>query len=327
MKVTPRVTIAQSSYSETSEDNSESFKDLNDIKVEKKVTTDQKNDYSKISHGISINLGNVGMSNSCGSTQLPRIAEEKDSPTGSKGDDYSTKEVLSSDKSNPFSGKLTELENTVECNDRREKASKPDGQHSNTKSTETTVCKLENAARTESFSNLQTRSLQNVFVKQSQSSEKNSQAFSQKVSSQNNEKGSQQASFQKVSSQSNEKSSQSSSQKIALQNSEKCSQTSVKTPLQINEKGSQVALQKLSQGSEKSSSTEVTSKQKQFQGSEKTATSHKANEQKAIGKNTEVNIEGRKTSKKHKVDNSDGPSNASSSSFEVGGFGKDKKNN
>ncbi|XP_034172889.2 microtubule-associated serine/threonine (MAST) protein kinase dop isoform X1 [Osmia lignaria lignaria] len=304
VKVTPRVTIAQSSYSEISEDSSDSFKDLNDIKVEKKVTADQKTDYSKISHGISINLGNVGMSNSCGGTQLPRIAEEKDSPTGSKGDDYSTKEVLSSDKNNPFSGKSTELENTVECNDRREKASKPDEQRS-------PVCKLENAARTESFSNLQTRSLQNVFGKQPQSSEKNSQAFSQKVSSQNNEKN-----------------LQSSSQKISLQNSEKCSQTVGKTPpLQINEKGSQVALQKLSQGSEKSSSTEGTSKQKQFQGSEKTATLHKANEQKVTGKNTEVNVEGRKTSKKHKVDSSDGPSNASSSSFEAGGFGKDKKNN
>lgn len=63
------------------------------MKNEKKVPNEQKADYSKLTHGISINLGNGSMSNSCGSTQLPRIAEEKDSPTGTKGDDYSSKEI------------------------------------------------------------------------------------------------------------------------------------------------------------------------------------------------------------------------------------------
>ncbi|XP_020292428.1 microtubule-associated serine/threonine-protein kinase 3 isoform X2 [Pseudomyrmex gracilis] len=92
VKVTPRVTIAQSSHntSETLDDSNDSFKETNEnVKGEKKISSEQKADYSKLTHGISINLGNVGMSNSCGGTQLPRIAEEKDSPTGTKSDDYS----------------------------------------------------------------------------------------------------------------------------------------------------------------------------------------------------------------------------------------------
>lgn len=93
VKVTPRVTIAQSSHIEVTDESNDSFKETNDAKSEKKVPSEQKADYSKLTHGISINLGNVGMSNSCGSTQLPRIAEEKDSPTGTKSDDYSSKEI------------------------------------------------------------------------------------------------------------------------------------------------------------------------------------------------------------------------------------------
>lgn len=94
MKVTPRVTIAQSSYNETPDESNDSFKEAGDMKSEKKVPNEQKADYSKLTHGISINLGNGSISNSCGGTQLPRIAEEKDSPTGTgKGDDYSSKEI------------------------------------------------------------------------------------------------------------------------------------------------------------------------------------------------------------------------------------------
>ncbi|KAL6440172.1 hypothetical protein ACFW04_003046 [Cataglyphis niger] len=100
-KVTPRVTIAQSSHnSEISDESSVNFKESNEgTKGEKKVPTEQKPDYSKLTHGISINLGNVGISNSCGSTQLPRIAEEKDSPTGTKSDDYSSSKEIGSEKS------------------------------------------------------------------------------------------------------------------------------------------------------------------------------------------------------------------------------------
>ncbi|XP_011269063.1 microtubule-associated serine/threonine-protein kinase 3 isoform X2 [Camponotus floridanus] len=102
VKVTPRVTIAQSSHNnnETSDESSDNFKEGNEgAKGEKKVSSEQKADYSKLTHGISINLGNVGMSNSCGSTQLPRIAEEKDSPTGTKSDDYSSSKEIDPEKS------------------------------------------------------------------------------------------------------------------------------------------------------------------------------------------------------------------------------------
>ncbi|OAD59084.1 Microtubule-associated serine/threonine-protein kinase 4 [Eufriesea mexicana] len=223
VKVTPRATIAQS-YSETSEECSDSFKEPNDSKVEKKISTDQKTDYSKISHGISINLGNVGISNSCGSTQLPRIAEEKDSPTGSKADDYSKE------------------------------------------------------------------------VQASQSSEKGS-------------------SHQKALFQSNEKSSQFPNQKVLSQ---------------VNERSFlQTVMQKSSQNNEKA--IEKVASQKQLQNSEKSSVSHKAMEQKAAGKNSEANSEGRKISKKYKVESSDSSSNISftqhTSTCEATGSGKDKKNN
>lgn len=106
VKVTPRVTIAQSSHSETSDEAGDNFKEAGDnAKSEKKVPSEQKTDYSKLTHGISINLGNVSMSNSCAGTQLPRIAEEKDSPTGSKADDYtSTKEIGEKSEKQPTSG-------------------------------------------------------------------------------------------------------------------------------------------------------------------------------------------------------------------------------
>ncbi|XP_015594405.1 microtubule-associated serine/threonine-protein kinase 3 isoform X2 [Cephus cinctus] len=106
VKVTPRVTIAQTFHTESTDENTDSVsKESNDSKSEKKSSNSEQKvgtaDYSKLAHGISINIANVGMSNSCGSTQLPRIAEEKDSPTGSKSDDYSAKEVVASpEKSN-----------------------------------------------------------------------------------------------------------------------------------------------------------------------------------------------------------------------------------
>ncbi|XP_011342558.1 microtubule-associated serine/threonine-protein kinase 3 isoform X2 [Ooceraea biroi] len=101
IKVTPRVTIAQSSHnsSEISDESNDSFKETNEgAKVEKKASSEQKADYSKLTHNISINLSNVSISNSCGSTQLPRIAEEKDSPTGVKSDDYSSSKEMSAEK-------------------------------------------------------------------------------------------------------------------------------------------------------------------------------------------------------------------------------------
>lgn len=102
VKVTPRVTIAQTSHNSSdtcSDESNDSFKETGEsAKGEKKVPSDQKGDYSKLTHGISINLGNVGMSNSCGSTQLPRIAEEKDSPTGTKSDDYSSSKEIGAEK-------------------------------------------------------------------------------------------------------------------------------------------------------------------------------------------------------------------------------------
>lgn len=104
VKITPRVTIAQSSHNSSgdacSDESNDSFKEgaSESAKGEKKVPSEQKADYSKLTHGISINLGNVGMSNSCGSTQLPRIAEEKDSPTGTKSDDYSSSKEIGAEK-------------------------------------------------------------------------------------------------------------------------------------------------------------------------------------------------------------------------------------
>ncbi|XP_063981056.1 microtubule-associated serine/threonine-protein kinase 3 isoform X2 [Diachasmimorpha longicaudata] len=91
VRVTPRVTIAQTSHTESSEEiTAESAsKDPHESKSDSKKSVDQKpSEYSKMSHGISITIPSVGHSNTCGSTQLPRIAEEKDSPTGVKGEDY-----------------------------------------------------------------------------------------------------------------------------------------------------------------------------------------------------------------------------------------------
>lgn len=103
VKVTPRMTIAQPSHNNSDtclDESNDSFKEVNEnAKGEKKVPSEQKADYSKLTHSISINLGNVSMSNSCGSTQLPRIAEEKDSPTGTKSDDYSSSKEIGAEKS------------------------------------------------------------------------------------------------------------------------------------------------------------------------------------------------------------------------------------
>ncbi|XP_017889113.1 microtubule-associated serine/threonine-protein kinase 3 isoform X2 [Ceratina calcarata] len=346
VKVTPRATISQSSYSESTEECNESFKELNDSKPEKKVSAEQKADYSKISHGISINLGNVTMSNSCGSTQLPRIAEEKDSPTGSKADDYS-KEALPSkfdrfDKTD--TNKWIESENVVEHGDHSE--SKTERQVLSSKNCEASciISKIEEQTHSDNSLNKHTpRSTQNVTHKQSQNIERGLQsAPSQKTPSQINEKCSQ-SSSQKISSQGNEKSSQSLNQKTLLQNSEKGSHgSSQKMSSQSNEKSSQSSAQKLqSQANERgflqaisqktSQSNDKTGSQKPIQSSDKTtmSSSHKTSEQKGTGKTSENNSEGRKTSKKHKNDSSDGSNNASSNqhstTFET--LGKDKKNN
>lgn len=127
VKVTPRVTIAQSSHNnETSDESSDNFKETNEgVKGEKKIPNEQKADYSKLTHGISINLGNVGMSNSCGSTQLPRIAEEKDSPTGTKSDDYSSSKEIDLEKSEKQSAMGYSSDQTMEkaqSNERQSKA-------------------------------------------------------------------------------------------------------------------------------------------------------------------------------------------------------------
>ncbi|XP_074098538.1 microtubule-associated serine/threonine (MAST) protein kinase dop isoform X1 [Cotesia typhae] len=90
VRVTPRMTIAQTSHPESSDDNSDASKDNDKNDIKKSV--EKSSEYSKISHtipmSINIPMGGVGLSNSCGGTQLPRIAEEKDSPTGCKSDDY-----------------------------------------------------------------------------------------------------------------------------------------------------------------------------------------------------------------------------------------------
>ncbi|CAK9805829.1 Microtubule-associated serine/threonine-protein kinase 2 [Anthophora quadrimaculata] len=256
VKVTPRVTIAQSAYAETSDESNESFKEMNDSKGEKKVPPDQKADYSKISHGISINLGNVGIPNSCGSTQLPRIAEEKDSPTGSKSDDYS-KDVLPSEKNDRSNSSNRSMEQEVifECNERFE--SNTEGPHSCTKNSRAfSINKIGESARIDNTFNIQSRSSPNVSHKQSQGIEKGSQALSQKATLQSVEKSSQ-SSCQKPSTQSNEKNSQSFVQKAFLQANERgSSQITVQKLSQDNEKAnergsSQVVTQKSSQGSEK----------------------------------------------------------------------------
>ncbi|XP_043256665.1 microtubule-associated serine/threonine-protein kinase 3 isoform X1 [Colletes gigas] len=228
VKVTPRVTIAQSSsHSEVLDESGDSFKEANDSKIEKKPSTDQKSDYSKLSHAISINLGAVGMSNSCGSTQLPRIAEEKDSPTGTKADDYSSKETLSSertDKANASSSKPTEQEKAMDNRRSHESKVEPDSPF-----------------------NMLARSSQSTH-KQSQTNEKASQLFAQKPSSQCGEKGSlaqksllqsieRGSQTQKSFPQSGEKCSQSFVQRSLSLSGEKCAQSSAqKPPLQSNER-------------------------------------------------------------------------------------------
>ncbi|XP_001607681.2 microtubule-associated serine/threonine-protein kinase 3 isoform X2 [Nasonia vitripennis] len=98
VKVTPRLSIsAQSTYPESSDeggggcsDSSQPGKDELGCKAEsgkdRKSTIEpqQKSgpDYSKLGHGISISIANVPIP--MNSSQLPRIAEEKDSPTGTK---------------------------------------------------------------------------------------------------------------------------------------------------------------------------------------------------------------------------------------------------
>lgn len=300
VKVTPRVTIAQTSYTETSDESGESFKDGNDAKGEKKMAVEQKPEYPKITHGISINLGNVGMSNSCGSTQLPRIAEEKDSPTGSKADDYA-KEVPPCDRSETAClNKSIGPEGTVERRHRVE--SKTEGQNSCAKNPgASSVNKIEESVRLDNFSRVQPRSLQSASHKQSQGTEKLPQPLPQKLLSQSNEKSSQPSSH-KATSLSSEKIWQPFGQKIASQ---------------INERGSpQVVAQKLFQGNERGSQA---ASQKQLQSNEKATTSHKSAEQKAAGK-------------KYKVDSSEGSGSVSSTTqhsctFEPIGSVKDKKSN
>ncbi|XP_039303288.1 microtubule-associated serine/threonine-protein kinase 3 isoform X2 [Solenopsis invicta] len=148
IKVTPRVTIAQSSHNSSdtcSDESNDSFKETNEgVKSEKKVPS-EKADYSKLTHNISISLGNVSMSNSCGSTQLPRIAEEKDSPTGTKSDDYSSsKEIEKSDKQQSMCSSSNQSEDAeqaqnqdecqatsdskvLQCNEKEETVSQLDG--------------------------------------------------------------------------------------------------------------------------------------------------------------------------------------------------------
>lgn len=93
LKVIPRVTIAQTTITDTVHEAGVHPKDNGDSKTDSK---DQKPvaEYPKLTHGISINIANVGITNS---TQLPRIAEEKDSPTGSKSDDYSSRSISKSE--------------------------------------------------------------------------------------------------------------------------------------------------------------------------------------------------------------------------------------
>ncbi|XP_076659115.1 microtubule-associated serine/threonine (MAST) protein kinase dop isoform X2 [Halictus rubicundus] len=318
VKVTPRVTIAQTSHSEASDESGDSFKDTGDPKTEKKVSNEQKSDYSKLSHAISINLGNVSMTNSCGSTQLPRIAEEKDSPTGSKGDDYSSKDALPSEKTEKAFAKSTEAERVH--NDRREQDSKV---FPSSKTTEQSTNKIEESTKSvDNPPNPQARSTAShkqsqsnekssqSSQKTSQSSEKGSQAIASKATSHGSEKSSQAATQQKAPSHFSDKCSQASAQKSS--SSEKGSHSSQKS--QSNEKIPQPVSQK-SHGEKSSHGTQ------KAQVSEKGA-AHKSSEQKTGGKSSEANPEGRKTLKKHKVEASEDASGA----LDAAGSGKDKKN-
>ena len=127
VKVNPRVTIAQTSSTEVIEDTGDALKETNESKSDKKVASEQKvaPDYSKLTHGMSINIGNVGMSNSCGSTQLPRIAEEKDSPTGTKSDDYSARVIgISENRTRDFTANTQQVSESVKIKDLQRRGSK-----------------------------------------------------------------------------------------------------------------------------------------------------------------------------------------------------------
>lgn len=127
VKVNPRVTIAQTSSTEATDEVGDATKESNESKSDKKVVGEQKvaPDYSKLTHGISINIGNVGMSNSCGSTQLPRIAEEKDSPTGTKSDDYSARvSEISENRARDFTANTQQVFEPVKIKDLQRRGSK-----------------------------------------------------------------------------------------------------------------------------------------------------------------------------------------------------------
>ncbi|XP_011503175.1 PREDICTED: microtubule-associated serine/threonine-protein kinase 3 isoform X2 [Ceratosolen solmsi marchali] len=95
VKVTPRMSIAQSTYPESSDDGGDGKEEA--PKLDKKPPIEQQKslgaDYAKLGHGISINIASVAMSLP-NSSQLPRIAEEKDSPTSSKSEEGSIKELI-----------------------------------------------------------------------------------------------------------------------------------------------------------------------------------------------------------------------------------------
>ncbi|XP_043281471.1 microtubule-associated serine/threonine-protein kinase 3 isoform X2 [Venturia canescens] len=135
VRVTPRVTKAQNSLSESLDEVAETqSREPSDIGAkcnEKKscMDTKQVSEYTKLTHGISINIASVGLSNSCSGTQLPRIAEEKDSPTGTKSEE---KEILEknsnsflnnplpcSSQLNQFSERQTSLDSASKTNDPR----------------------------------------------------------------------------------------------------------------------------------------------------------------------------------------------------------------
>lgn len=108
VRVTPRLTKAQSTLSESLDEAAETqSRDPGDGPKcsEKKLCMDTKqvSEYTKLTHGISINIASVSLSNSCGSTQLPRIAEEKDSPTGTKSEE---KEILEKNTNSFFNNPL-----------------------------------------------------------------------------------------------------------------------------------------------------------------------------------------------------------------------------
>ncbi|XP_076279988.1 microtubule-associated serine/threonine (MAST) protein kinase dop isoform X2 [Lasioglossum baleicum] len=320
VKVTPRVTIAQTSHSEASEESGDSFKDTSDSKTEKKVSNEQKSDYSKLSHAISINLGNVSMTNSCGSTQLPRIAEEKDSPTGSKGDDYSSKGDDYSSKGDDYSSKDAPPSEKAEKafakstetdrvrNERRDQDSKVFPSSKTTK--EQSINKIgESTKPVDNSPNPQARST-SASHKQSQSGEKGSQAIVLKAASHGSERSTQTATQKAPSSHFSDKCSQASAQKSS--SSDKSSHSSQKS--QSNEKITQAVSQK--------PHTEKSSHGTQKAHSSEKPAGHKSSEQKTPGKSLEANLEGRKTLKKHKVEASED----ASSVLNASGSGKDKKN-